>query len=232
MSVDSYSVLIVEDADLPMQAILQVFSLRGGFQPAVSRSAREALETLKTQTFDLILLDLGLPDMDGLEVCRMLKENPATTDIPIIILTARSSTSEKIAGLEMGADDYIAKPFDPGELIARINVVLRRRKTIRATPAYAGQELSLDVKKRTVTVGNEGIKLTTKEFDLLALMLRTPGETVSRDEIAHLIWDKPAEECSRSLETHVWSLRNKLGKAGKCIETVGNKVGYRFTPPR
>jgi len=167
--------------------------------------------------------------MDGLEVCKRLKEDPATVDIPVIMLTGRSSASDKIAGLELGADDYMAKPFDPGELVARIRVALRRRKSVRATPNFSGENFALDVKNRRVHASGSDIQLTTKEFDLLALLLKTPGEPVSREDICRLIWDKPAEESSRSLETHVWSLRNKLGPSGKKVETVG-KVGYRFNP--
>src|SRR5207302_8251270 len=112
---------------------------------------------------------------------------------------------------------------------ARIRVALRRRQTVRETPNYAGPTLALDIKTRAVRAGAQTVKLTNKEFDLLALLLKTPGQSVAREEISRLIWDKPAEESSRSLETHVWSLRQKLGEAGKSIETVG-KVGYRFNP--
>ncbi len=221
-------ILIVEDSAAPLAVAVQTLKLRG-YAYEVARNAEEAFEKLKTSTFDLILLDLGLPDMDGLEVCKKLKAEPATVDIPVIMLTGRTAASDKIAGLELGADDYVAKPFDPGELVARIHVALRRRKAVRATPSYSELGLALDVKTRRARVGTQDLKLTAKEFDLLALLLKAPGEPVSREDICRLIWDKPAEESSRSLETHVWSLRNKLGPAGKHVETVG-KIGYRFNP--
>jgi DNA-binding response OmpR family regulator len=222
-------VLIVEDSPEPLAVTIQVLRLRGGFVYEIARKAEEAFEKLQTQTFDLVLLDLGLPDMDGLEVCKRLKEESKTADIPVIMLTGRAASSDKIAGLEMGADDYVVKPFDPGELIARIHAALRRRRAVRATPSYSGTGLSMDIRKRSVRLADQDLKLTTKEFDLLALLLKTPGEPVSREDICQLIWDKPPEESSRSLETHIWSLRSKLGEAGRQIETVG-KIGYRFNP--
>jgi len=224
----STRILIVEDSPEPLAATIRVLQLNG-LAYDVAGNAEETFRKLKTESYDLILLDLGLPDMDGLEVCRRLKENALTSDIPVIMLTGRSSSADKIAGLELGADDYVAKPFDPGELVARIHVALRRRQKVRETPNYLGPELSLDVKTRTARAGASAIKLTNKEFDLLALLLKTPGQSVTREEISRLIWDKPAEESSRSLETHIWSLRSKLGEAGKHIETTG-KVGYRFNP--
>jgi DNA-binding response OmpR family regulator len=221
-------ILIVEDSPEPLALTVQTLRLRG-FTYEVARKAEEAFEKLKGISFDLILLDLGLPDMDGLEVCKRLREDPTTVDIPIIMLTGRSAASDKIAGLELGADDYVAKPFDPGELVARIHAALRRRQTVRATPDFAALGLTLDAKTRHARLGDQDLKLTSKEFDLLALLLRTPGEPVAREDICRLIWDKSAEESSRSLETHVWSLRNKLGPIEKHLETVG-KIGYRFNP--
>src|SRR5258708_7054313 len=129
----SARILIVEDSPGPLAATKRVLEVHG-FDYEVAENGQSAFSKLQSATFDLILLDLGLPDMDGLEVCRRLKDDPLTSDIPVIMLTGRSSSSDKIAGLELGADDYVAKPFDPGELVARIRVALRRRQAVRATP--------------------------------------------------------------------------------------------------
>ena len=176
---------------------------------------------------DVVLLDLGLPDVDGFELCRRLR---AESDIPIIVVTARGEEVHRVVGLELGADDYIVKPFGFRELVARIRAVTRRleHREVDAAPIRVG-DLEIDARTRRVTLGREEIPLTPKEFDLLALLADDPGAVCSRTRILEEVWDPHWYGPTKTLDVHVASLRKKLGDPG-WIETVRG-VGFRLRAP-
>lgn len=213
-------ILLVEDDDR-VAAALTTALRRQGFE--VHRVATGAA-ALEAPEVDVVLLDLGLPDLDGVEVCREIRRR---SDVPIIAVTARSDERDRVVGLRTGADDYVVKPFGAAELIARIEAVLRRsRRTTAAVPPVRLGDVEIDLTGRLVTRGSEPIALTRKEFDLLALLARSPGAVVTRDRILAEVWHTTWQGSSHTLDVHVGSLRAKLGHA-ECIETVRG-VGYRL----
>lgn len=221
-------VLIVEDEPAQMQNTRQALESHGTFQLNFASSAQEAFQKLGQDLPDLILMDLGLPDGDGLDVTRRLREDEKTRWIPVIILTGRSTVVDKITGLEVGADDYLTKPFDPGELVARVRAVLRRKQSLGPITDYENNGFKISADRRQVWLNNSAVAMTPKEFDLLMMMVAKRGAVITREEIGQVIWGKSAEESARTLDTHIWRLRSKLGDFAARIETVG-KNGYRFT---
>lgn len=221
-------VLIVEDEpgqlDLTKKALVQ----HGAFQISHGQNGQEAFKRLNEEVPDLVLLDLGLPDCDGLDVCRRMKEEERFRWIPVIMLTGRSTIVDKITGLEVGADDYLTKPCDPGELVARIRAVLRRKQALGPVTDYDKAGLKISADRRQVWVNGNAVAMTPKEFDLLLMMVSKRGALVTREEIGQVIWGKSADESARTLDTHLWRLRSKLGEHAERIETVG-KNGYRFS---
>ncbi|MGZ4127170.1 MAG: response regulator transcription factor [Actinomycetota bacterium] len=212
-------VLLVEDDDSIAEPLTR--GLRKlGYTVARAATGRAALEPHEA---DLVLLDLGLPDMDGYEVCRTLR---ARSEVPIIVVTARSEEVDRVIGLELGADDYVVKPFGFRELVARIRAVTRRtgRDSGARAPQRAGR-VSLDRRTRRVTVDDAEVKLTTKEFDLLALLMEDPGSVFERRRILEEVWDTDWIGGSKTLDVHVAALRKKLGDP-TLIETVRG-VGFR-----
>ena len=179
--------------------------------------------------YDLIILDLNLPVLGGLEVCRLLRARSDARDVPIIILTARSSESDRVAGLELGADDYVTKPFSLRELNARVGAVLRRSARLEDRPAalYQGARLTADFDAVAVTVDGDPIRLTRREFELLRYLVQNKNRVVSRDRLLERVWGYDRLVETRSVDVHVGRLRNKLGSAGRQIETVVG-LGYRF----
>jgi Response regulators consisting of a CheY-like receiver domain and a winged-helix DNA-binding domain len=178
----------------------------------------------------LIILDLMLPGMDGLEVCKALKKEDKISSIPVIMLTAKSQESDKIVGLELGADDYITKPFSPKELIARIKAVLRRVKEKDKLPeVFKTGDLVIDFAKIQVSIKNKPIELTAKEFELLKTLIKAKGRVLSRDFLLDTIWgfDHAIEIQTRTVDVHIRTLRKKLKSEAKLISTVKN-YGYRF----
>ena len=221
-------VLIVEDEPAQMELTKKALVQHGAFQMAYGQSGQDAFKRLNEEIPDLILLDLGLPDCDGLDVCRRLKEEERFRWIPVIMLTGRSTVIDKITGLEVGADDYLTKPCDPGELVARIRAVLRRKQALGPVTDYDKGGLKISADRRQVWVNGTAIAMTPKEFDLLLMLVSKRGALVTREEIGQVIWGKSADESARTLDTHLWRLRSKLGEHADRIETVG-KNGYRFT---
>ena len=212
--------LLVEDDDAiaePMSAGLG----RHGFQ--VSR-VRTGAEALAAPPHEVVLLDLGLPDMDGIDVCRRLR---ASSTVPIIVVTARSEEVDRVLGLELGADDYVVKPFGFRELVARIRAGTRRARPAGSVegPQRAGP-LELDRRQRQVRVNGAELSLTAKEFDLLALLAEDPGAVYTRDQILEQVWDPHWFGPTKTLDVHVASLRKKLGDPG-WIETVRG-IGFRL----
>ena len=190
----------------------------------------DALDLANREHPDLILLDLMLPGIDGLEVCKTLKSDSKTKHIPIIMLTAKTQEADKIVGLELGADDYVTKPFSPRELIARIKAVLRRSKEKEELPEVLKiEELKMDFSKIQVYVKDKPIELTAKEFELLKTLVKARGRVLSRDYLLDTIWgfDHAIEIQTRTVDVHIRTLRKKLKGAAKYIVTVKN-YGYRF----
>ena len=221
-------VLIVEDE--PDILSLLVFHLeREGYQVTQSRTGREGLRLAGASPPDLVLLDLMLPEMDGLEVCRRLRQDPATRSLPIVMLTARGDEVDRVLGLELGADDYVVKPFSPRELVARIRAVLRRARPDPATSALVLGRLTIDFSGHRVTVDGKPVGLTRKEFDLLRALAEARGRVLSREYLLDHVWGYTAagEIESRTVDVHVRRLRQKLGAEGPRIGTVTG-VGYRF----
>ncbi len=224
------SVLIVED-EQDLQDLLRYNLGREGYRVRTAATGEDALQQIRTQAPDLVLLDLMLPGIDGLEVCRMLKSRPPTNAIPVIMLTAKGEEADVVAGLELGADDYIAKPFSPRVLSARVKAVLRRHSDDESTRSPDGviriRSMTIDPTRHEVRVGAEVIDMTATEFRLLSLMASKPGRVFTREQIIESIHDGYAAVTDRSVDVQVVALRRKLGPMGKDIQTVRG-VGYRF----
>ncbi|ARZ67488.1 response regulator transcription factor [Streptomyces sp. HU2014] len=231
--------LLVEDDDHVAAALAAVLA-RHGFYVTHARSGEEALRALLPDTgapFAVVLLDLGLPDQDGFEVCGKIRKRTTT---PVIMVTARADTRSKIHGLNLGADDYVVKPYDTGELLARIHAVARRTPPTDSagTEEQRGSEapqplrlgpLTIELPNRQVSVGGATVPLTRKEFDLLALLAQRPGVVFRREQIISEVWRTSWEGTGRTLEVHVASLRAKL-RMPALIETVRG-VGYKIVVP-
>jgi len=228
--------LLVEDDDHVAGAVSAIL-MRHGFAVVHVRSGEEALRALlpgpetDSDPFGVVLLDLGLPDQDGFEVCGKIRKRTST---PVIMVTARADVRSRIHGLNLGADDYVVKPYDTGELIARIHAVIRRPPPGRGGGTPAGTDLHLgalhlDLATRQVTVDGRDVSLTRKEFDLLALLAQRPGVVFRREQIISEVWRTSWEGTGRTLEVHVASLRGKLALPA-LIETVRG-VGYRLVAP-
>jgi len=222
-------ILIVDDeADL---AETLAFNLeRENYRTKTAHDGRAALSAASASPHpDLILLDLMLPDMSGTEICKKLRAQPATRDIPVIMLTARGEEVDRVLGLELGADDYVVKPFSVRELLLRIRAVLRRA-TSAPEEQVSSREfgcLKIDADAHRVWVQNQEVVLTALEFRLLSMLLDRKGRVQSRDALLEEVWQMPAELTTRTVDTHVKRLRQKLGAAGDYIQTVRG-VGYRF----
>jgi len=221
-------ILVVED-ETDILEMIEYNLLKDKYEVITSVSGSDAVELALLNIPDLILLDLMLPDIDGFEVCRQIKRNSATENIPIVMLTARGEESDIVTGLELGADDYITKPFSPKVLIARIRAVLRRKSETKSEEDDILQinELSIDPGKYQVKISGESINLTSTEFRLLFFLAGRPGWVFTRDQIVNTVRGDDAVITDRSIDVHVASLRKKLGDYGKYVETVRG-VGYRF----
>jgi two-component system response regulator RegX3 len=225
-------VLFVEDE----ASIYEPFSkalAREGFEPVVARTAARALELAEDGDFAIVLLDLTLPDGDGRDVCRALRRS---SSVPILMLTARGTEADRIVGLELGADDYVVKPFSGGEVIARIRAILRRAKAPEVAPPpgpVTVGALEVDVASRRARLAGEELQLSRKEFDLLALLIRHAGRVVTREQLMDRVWDENWFGSTKTLDVHVRWLRQKLGDDPadpRYLHTVRG-VGFRFTAP-
>lgn len=199
-----------------------------GFQVVSATNGEKALEMIPKEEPQLIILDLMLPGIDGLDVCRELRRNNQTSSIPIIMLTAKGEEADIVIGLELGADDYITKPFSPRILIARAKAVLRRIESKKhEEKSIKIKRLTIDLVRHQVTYKNETIALTSTEFNLLVLLARNRGRVLTRDQILDSAWKEESYVVDRTVDVHVRRLRQKLGEASLFIETVRG-VGYRF----
>jgi DNA-binding response OmpR family regulator len=224
-------ILLVEDESSIADPFAKILR-REGFDAIVARTAAEALERARAVEPDLVLLDLALPDGDGRDVCRTLR---ATSSVPVIMVTARGTETDKIVGLEIGADDYVVKPFSAAEVIARIRAVLRRAPSSGADegpaePLRVG-DLTVDLAARRVHVADRELDLSRKEFDLLAELARHAGRVVKREDLMSRVWDENWFGSTKTLDVHIGWLRKKLDDdpaTPTWIETVRG-VGFRFT---
>ncbi len=221
-------ILVVDDEKNIVEAVRYNLE-KDGFRTVVASDGTKALELARRELPDLILLDWMLPEVEGLEVCRTLKQETATRHIPIIMLTVRSSETDKVLGLEMGADDYVTKPFSPRELLARIKALLRRAPPAPAADVFQLDELRADWGKHVVALGGKPVELTPKEFDLLKTLIEANGRVLSRDALLDKVWgyERAMEIETRTVDLHVSQLRRKLKRIGLRIKTVKN-AGYRF----
>ena len=221
-------VLVVDD-EPDILNLLEYNLKRSGFQVLLAKDGPEAIEAVKAHRPDLVLLDIMLPDMEGTEVLRSLKSFESTASIPVIMLTAKGEELDKIVGFELGAEDYITKPFSPRELILRVKAVLKRaaEKPEPGDKSVSYKELSIDFSRHRVTVSGNSVELSSTEFNLLSELMQAKGRVLTRDNILDRAWGHDCFVIPRTVDTHVRRLRSKLGVAGNYIETVRG-VGYRF----
>lgn len=224
----SESILVVDDEE-EIQELVRYNLAKDGYQVACAGSGEAALARVRAGRPDLVVLDLMLPGLDGLEICRRLKAEPGTRSIPIVMLTAKGEESDIVAGLELGADDYVTKPFSPRVLLARIRAVLRRKRAEEAgdEATIRVHELEIDPGRHQVSVGGRPVRLTLTEFRVLHALSRRPGWVMTRFQIAAAVHGEDCLSADRAVDVQIVALRKKLGRAGRHIETVRG-VGYRF----
>ena len=227
------TILIVED-ELDLAATLEYRLTKDGFETVSAATGEEALAALRSDPKpDLVLLDLMLPDMSGMDICRHIRREEATADLPVIMVTARAEEIDRVVGFEVGADDYVCKPFSVRELVLRVKAQLRRTRTgVGRTPSIAFGRLKVNSEAHRAWVDGEERVLTALEFKLLQTFLTRRGRVQSRERLLDDVWGITADVTTRTVDTHVKRLRQKLGPAGRYIETLRG-VGYRFAdePP-
>ncbi len=230
----SYKILVVDDETYIVELVK--FNLeKEGFQVIVAYDGLSAINMVKQQHPDLIILDIMLPEMDGLQVCQTLKQNPEYKAVPIIMLTAKGEEIDTVLGLEMGADDYIKKPFSPRELLARVRARLRAIKILEfekalGIKAYVFKDLTLVPEKHEVFLGESKLELTPKEYELLRLMIINPGKVFTREELLAKVWGYEFSGDTRTVDVHIRHLRQKLNDDSSLPEYIRTVrgVGYRF----
>lgn len=220
-------IYLVEDDDSIRELVLYTLHTTG-FEAEGFRNAADFWQALEKELPQLVLLDIMLPDEDGLHILKRLRAGAETADLPVMMLTAKSSEYDRVVGLDSGADDYMPKPFGMMELVSRVRALLRRAaKPAAEDKLFTAGSLAVDVKRRAVTVDGEPVILTYKEFELLCYLLENRGVVLSRDQILTKIWDYNYSGETRTVDVHIRTLRQKLGDAGAPIETVRG-VGYRL----
>jgi DNA-binding response OmpR family regulator len=223
-------VLIVDD-DPDILRLVTYNLNQAGFDTSSAATGRDALDSVHKNSPDLIILDVMLPDVDGLEVCRTLRTQENTRRIPILMLTARGEEIDRVVGFELGADDYVMKPFSTRELVLRVKSILRRVNDDRTdSEMMRFGDIQIYPERRQCFVGKKRIPLTVKEFDLLHELMRGRGNVLTRDALMDRVWGYHGEATTRTLDTHVRRLREKLGEAGGYVETVRG-VGFRIAGP-
>lgn len=220
-------ILVVDDE--PEAVELVEFNLKkAGFDVITATDGAQAVKKTRSARPDLIVLDLMMPEVDGLEVCKILRRDPATARIPIIMLTAKATEVDRIVGLELGADDYVTKPFSPRELVLRVNKILRRGQTDQPEPdTLRFGHLLIDTPRHLIQWRGKSVELTNTEFKLLALLAKRCGRVQSREQLLRDVWDYNSMVDTRTVDTHMRRLREKMGPAAKHLDTVRG-VGYRF----
>jgi two-component system alkaline phosphatase synthesis response regulator PhoP len=228
----AYQTILVVDDEPQIVELVGDYLKQAGYRVLTACDGQTALTLARHEHPDLIVLDLMLPGgLDGLEICRRLRRDPALADVPIIMLTARTEEADRLIGLELGADDYVTKPFSPREVVARVRVVLRRaRGDFQPSSVVRVGELAIDLTNHSVTVGGEPISLTPTEFDLLAVMARNPGRPFTRAQLLDLVYDVAYAGYDRAIDSHIKNLRRKIEPdppQPRYILTVYG-VGYKF----
>jgi two-component system phosphate regulon response regulator PhoB len=223
-------ILVVDDEPDALE-LIEVNLKGAGFEVLSAANGRQALEKARATLPALILLDVMLPEMDGLEVCKSLRRDPKTAGIPVIMLTARAAEIDRVVGLELGADDYITKPFSPRELVLRVNNLLKRL----AAPLEPAQQIRfagmvIDRSRHSVTYKDKPLDLTLTEFKLVTVLAERKGRVQSREQLLKDVWGYNTFIDTRTVDTHMRRLRDKLGEAAKLLDTVRG-VGYRFQAP-
>ena len=229
MSAATPTILVVED-ESSIASFVSLYLKNAGYGVRAAATGTEALNQVQREMPGLIVLDLMLPDIDGLEVCKQIRQ---TSDVPILMLTARDEDVDKIIGLEVGADDYLTKPFNPRELVARVKSILRRAAPERrelASETIDHGDLHIDAGRREVRVGDEEIQLAPKEFDLLWELLDHRGLVLTRDQLLERVWGYTFAGDTRTVDVHVRQLRRKLGDASPVVTVWG--VGYKVSPAK
>jgi DNA-binding response OmpR family regulator len=216
------TVLVVED-ESAIAEVAEMYLEQGGFRVRIAPTGAEAIKQVDDPSIDIVLLDLMLPDADGVDLFRQIRSR---RPLPVIMVTARDAEADRVLGLELGADDYVTKPFSPRELVARVRAVLRRGAAAEdgASAVDAGA-VHVDLVAREVTVGGQQIALTRREFDLLAHVLRHPGRVFTRSQLLEAVWDYPSDIDTRTVDVHVAQLRRKIG--GACPLKTVRGVGYK-----
>jgi DNA-binding response OmpR family regulator len=223
-------ILVVED-DPDIAELVERYLSKAGFSTDRVASGKEALDAITLKAPDLLVLDLMLPHVDGLEICRRVRAHEKTANLPIIMLTARAEESERIVGLELGADDYLAKPFSPNELVARVRALLRRAaRHAPAAKTLAYRSIALDTERHVVSLDGETVTLTAKEFLLLEYLLQHRGRVLSRDLLLTDVWGYRYTGGTRTVDVHVRRLREKLPLLAEAIVTV-KQFGYKLLEP-
>ena len=219
-----YKILVVDDEE-SLCEILQFNLEVEGYEADVAYSAEQALE-MHPERYSLILLDVMMGEMSGFKMARILKSNPETARVPVIFCTARDTEDDTVAGLNLGADDYIAKPFSIREVLARVRSVLRRTASPQTESEVIGYEgLEMDLRRKSCTVDGEEVSLTKKEFEILSLMLSHRGVIFSREEILHRVWSDEVVVLDRTIDVNITRLRRKIGRYGEHIVT---RLGYGY----
>ncbi len=224
----SESIVVIDDEE-DIRELIQYNLSKEGFVVSCAVSGEEGVELVERVNPDLLILDLMLPGIDGLEVCRRLKSDPKLKSIPIVMVSARGEEPDVVSGLELGADDYVSKPFSPKVLVARVRSVLRRGKTapVDGNTTLTEGELIVNPQRREVMIRDVSVELTNTEFKLLHFVMRQPGVVFTRDQIVEGVHGDDYPVTDRSVDVQVVGLRKKLGEYGAYIETVRG-VGYRF----
>ena len=225
----SQKILIIED-EPDIRKTLEYNISREGYEVICASSLSEGRQKLESASFTLLLLDLMLPDGSGLDLCRELKQDKSLSSMPVIILTAKDDEVDKVVGFELGADDYVTKPFSVRELILRVKAVLKRgeRKSDNMEVQRQFGELKIDVDSHEVFVNDEQVSLTALEFKLLRQLVDRRGRVQSRDQLLSDVWGYSSDVTTRTVDTHIKRLREKLGDMGKYVQTIRG-VGYKFT---
>ncbi|HUJ25251.1 MAG TPA: response regulator [Myxococcales bacterium] len=223
-------ILVVED-ERDIVKVLEFGLKQAGFDPVVAYDGEQARSRIEQRVPDLVLLDLMLPDVSGTEICKQLKTTPRTAHVPVMMLTARGEEIDRVLGFELGADDFVTKPFSVRELMLRIRAVLRRRAPEEKAPQRAQVgPIRIDVESHRAFVGEQEIDLTALEFKLLLWFIARVGRVQSREQLLDVVWGLSPETQTRTVDTHVKRLREKLGEARELLETVRG-TGYRLVDP-
>ena len=221
------TILVAED-DPDIAQLIGRYLQKAGWATHITPSARDALAYVREHQVDLAVLDVMLPGMSGLELCRVLRSDRATADLPIIIVTARAEETDRIMGLDLGADDYLTKPFSPNELVARVRALMRRAQRAEPDgPALTFGSLVMDLSSHTVTLDGREVRLTAKEFMLLEYLMRHQGRVLSRDLLLADVWGYRYTGGTRTVDVHVRRLREKLPILVSALETV-KQFGYKL----